>query len=86
MTENVATPQKLASLSAEDAAALRLAQRAVNDAARRADVAAAKAKVEIGEAMEVLVELERRLAAAHGYDPDQPARLVGCELFAEAAR
>lgn len=86
MPEIVATPVLLATLSADDAAALRLAQRAVHDATRRSEIAAARAKVEVGEAMEVLVELERRLAAVHGYDPDQPARLVGCALFAESAR
>lgn len=85
MAENVSTPP-LATLQPQEAAALRAAQRAVADATRRAELAAARARVEVGEALEQQVALERELATRYGYDPDVPARLVGCALFAESGR
>lgn len=72
----------LATLTADDAAALRDAHRRYADALRRAELAAARAKVDAGEAHEAVLAVERALAAAHGYDPEQPCRLVGLQLLA----
>jgi arylsulfatase A-like enzyme len=36
---------------------------------------------DIGEAHEAVLTVERALGAAHGYDPDQPCRLVGLQLL-----
>lgn len=71
----------LATLTADDAAALRDAHRRYADALRRAELAAARAKVDIGEAHEAVLTVARALGAAHGYDPDQPCRLVGLQLL-----
>ena len=44
---------------------------ALADAQRRAEVAAARARLEVGEAIEQHIGLLRELAALHGFDPDR---------------
>ena len=79
---DMSPPRILATLTEADAARLRAAHRAYLDAQRSAELAAARAKVTVGEAHEALLVIERELAAAHGYDADTPARLQGALLVA----
>lgn len=79
---DMSPPRVLAALTAADAARLRAAHRAYADAQRAAELAAARAKVALGEAHEALLAVERELAAVHGYDADTPARLQGAVLVA----
>lgn len=76
------SPTLLATLTPDDAARLREAHRRYGDALRRAELAAARARVDVGEAQENLLEVERALAQSYGYDADQPCRLVGVQLVA----
>lgn len=49
---------------------LRAAMVAVQDASREAELAAARAKVALGEAVSRQIALIRQLADEHGFDPD----------------
>ena len=63
-------------LSHDEYLALRATIHAVNDAVRESEIAAARAKVAIGEAVAKQTSLVRGLAVAHPeLDPDQGFRL-----------
>lgn len=68
-------------LTKDEAARVRLLQRAVTDAQRSAEIAAARARVAVGEAFEAQISGHRALAETHGFDPDQPARLLADDVL-----
>lgn len=60
----------VATLTADEAIAWRAAVRARQDAVRAAELAAARARVAIGEAAEAEIAMVRGLAARYGFDAD----------------
>lgn len=71
----------LATLTPDEAASLKAAQRALADARAEAEIAASRHKAAVLEADLAVVRIERELALRHGYDAEQPARLIGCALM-----
>ena len=69
-------PRVLATLTPEETATLRAATQSLADANRRAELAAAKARVEVGEALEAQISACRALAAIYGFDPNMPLLLT----------
>ena len=58
-------------LTEDEIAAVVAVVRAKGDAIRRAELAAARAKVDVGEAVDAEIALVRTLAARYGFDPDR---------------
>ncbi len=78
-------PEILATLTPEEAAALRAAQRVLADARAELEMVTNRHRAAVIEADLAVVRIERALAANHGYDAERPARLLGCALVATEA-
>lgn len=63
-------------ITSEDWTSLKAAIVAVQDATREAELAAARAKVAVGEAVSKQITLVRRLAAVYSFDPDDRIALA----------
>lgn len=68
---NASPAPAVATLTDAEATRWRGAVRARQDAARLAELAAARARVAIGDAAEVEIAIAREMGAKYGFDPDR---------------
>lgn len=78
-------PERLATLTPDEAASLTAAQRVLADARIEAEIVTSRHRAAVLEADLAVMRLERELALRHGYDADRPARLIGRDLMATEA-